>query len=261
MKRSHLITLGAIGLFAVPVAAQSFNVEFGTAGTAPSASYAGVGVPGVWNSFDGMANFERLALVGLDGAPIAADIMNIGFDVIEASDIATTSGDDEALLDDCFTSFNDPIDGCLFMRFLEPGAYRVIMYGIAPDDVSLLSRLRIDQNTEDPVLVGGAWAGVHDEGITYMAQIATVGLDGRLDIHSGLPSGNIRSVCNGIQVIQLPPPCPADLTGDGVLNFFDVSAFLNAYTAMDPLADFTGDGVFDFFDVSAFLNAFNAGCP
>jgi hypothetical protein len=55
--------------------------------------------------------------------------------------------------------------------------------------------------------------------------------------------------------------CIADLTGDGVLNFFDISIFLNAYNAMDPIADFTGDGVFNFFDVSAFLNAFNAGCP
>ncbi|MCA9276226.1 MAG: hypothetical protein KDA29_09390 [Phycisphaerales bacterium] len=55
--------------------------------------------------------------------------------------------------------------------------------------------------------------------------------------------------------------CPADLTGDGVLNFFDVSAFLNAYNTMDPAADFDGNGVFNFFDVSAFLNAFNAGCP
>jgi hypothetical protein len=55
--------------------------------------------------------------------------------------------------------------------------------------------------------------------------------------------------------------CPADLTGDGVLNFFDVSAFLNAYNTMDPIADFDGNGVFNFFDVSGFLNAFNAGCP
>ena len=58
-----------------------------------------------------------------------------------------------------------------------------------------------------------------------------------------------------------PVSCPADLTGDGVLNFFDVSVFLNAYNAMDPQADFTGDGMFNFFDVSAFLNAYNAGCP
>jgi cytochrome c peroxidase len=54
--------------------------------------------------------------------------------------------------------------------------------------------------------------------------------------------------------------CPADMTGDGELNFFDVSAFLGAYSGMDPDADFTGDGNFDFFDVSAFLGAFSAGC-
>lgn len=47
----------------------------------------------------------------------------------------------------------------------------------------------------------------------------------------------------------------------GELDFFDVSAFLVAYNAMDPAADLNGDGAFDFFDVSAFLTAFNAGCP
>ncbi|MGV6815039.1 MAG: PQQ-dependent sugar dehydrogenase [Phycisphaerales bacterium] len=56
-------------------------------------------------------------------------------------------------------------------------------------------------------------------------------------------------------------PCPADLNGDGELNFFDISAFLNAFNAQDPIADFTGDGNFNFFDVSGFLNAYNAGCP
>lgn len=55
--------------------------------------------------------------------------------------------------------------------------------------------------------------------------------------------------------------CPADLTGDGVLDFFDVSAFLTAFGNADPSADFTGDGLFDFFDVSAFLAAFGGGCP
>jgi Bacterial Ig domain len=54
---------------------------------------------------------------------------------------------------------------------------------------------------------------------------------------------------------------PADLNSDGVLNFFDVSAFLAAFSNQDPVADFTGEGVFNFFDVSAFLQAFSAGCP
>lgn len=55
--------------------------------------------------------------------------------------------------------------------------------------------------------------------------------------------------------------CPADLNDDGVLDFFDVSAFLDAFNRSDPIADFTRDGLLDFFDTSAFLSAYNAGCP
>lgn len=55
--------------------------------------------------------------------------------------------------------------------------------------------------------------------------------------------------------------CAPDLNGDGMLNFFDVSAFLSLYTSGDLGADFTDDGVLDFFDVSAFLGAYSAGCP
>jgi O-glycosyl hydrolase len=55
--------------------------------------------------------------------------------------------------------------------------------------------------------------------------------------------------------------CVADFTGDGVLDFFDVSAFLAAFSAGDSAGDFNNDGIFDFFDVSAFLAAFAAGCP
>jgi choice-of-anchor B domain-containing protein len=53
----------------------------------------------------------------------------------------------------------------------------------------------------------------------------------------------------------------ADLTGDGSLNFFDISAFLAAFGANDPVADFTGDGAFNFFDISEYLSVFGDGCP
>lgn len=52
---------------------------------------------------------------------------------------------------------------------------------------------------------------------------------------------------------------PADLNGDGELNFFDVSIFLNAFNSGDLLADFNGDGILSFFDVSSFLGFFNQG--
>tara|TARA_R110002072_G_scaffold42064_9_gene117861 strand:+ start:160398 stop:162563 length:2166 start_codon:yes stop_codon:yes gene_type:complete len=55
--------------------------------------------------------------------------------------------------------------------------------------------------------------------------------------------------------------CIADFTGDGELDFFDVSDFLDAFGAQDPVADLNNDGEYDFFDVSDFLDAFGAGCP
>ncbi len=55
--------------------------------------------------------------------------------------------------------------------------------------------------------------------------------------------------------------CLPDINGDGDLNFFDISAFLSAFNASDPVADFNGDGDFNFFDISDFLGAFSAGCP
>ncbi|GEM_PF-182549 len=57
------------------------------------------------------------------------------------------------------------------------------------------------------------------------------------------------------------PDCRPDFTGDGSLDFFDISTFLTAYQDEQAQADYNGDGSFDFFDVSAFLNAFSEGCP
>ncbi len=58
-----------------------------------------------------------------------------------------------------------------------------------------------------------------------------------------------------------PASCPADMTGNGTLNFFDISAFLTLFAANDPVGDFNDDGTWNFFDISAFLEAFAAGCP
>ena len=73
---------------------------------------------------------------------------------------------------------------------------------------------------------------------------------------SSLPSGNFVFAST-----VLPASCPADLTGDGELDFFDVAEFLEVFGDQDPVADFSGDGMFDFFDVADFLDAFAPGCP
>lgn len=63
-----------------------------------------------------------------------------------------------------------------------------------------------------------------------------------------------------LSVPALGPVCAPDLTGDGILDFFDVQMFLQLFAAQDTRADFTNDGLFNFFDVQAFLSAFAAGC-
>ena len=78
------------------------------------------------------------------------------------------------------------------------------------------------------------------------------------------PLGNFDGF-NGMDDVQIATSpietCAVDLNCDGFINFFDISAFISAYTNMDPRADFTGDGLFNFFDVSAFIAQYSAGCP
>ena len=86
--------------------------------------------------------------------------------------------------------------------------------------------------------------------------LASISADGKIMIGSGV------NTINGLPIgFIITKTCQADITGDGNLNFFDVSAFLSAFAANDPVADFTDDGSWNFFDVSAFLTAFSAGCP
>lgn len=79
----------------------------------------------------------------------------------------------------------------------------------------------------------------------------------RLSDYFSYDVGRLNSACLHIAA---DPSCVADLTGDGQLNFFDISHYLSLFTANDPVADINTDGVWNFFDVSAYLTAFNAGC-
>jgi len=71
----------------------------------------------------------------------------------------------------------------------------------------------------------------------------------------------VGGVWNGPGSDDCEVACVADFTGDGNLDFFDVSAFLGAFNNMNSSADLEPDGVFNFFDVSVFLQAYAGGCP
>lgn len=56
-------------------------------------------------------------------------------------------------------------------------------------------------------------------------------------------------------------PCRADFDGNRYLDFFDISAFVQAYIANFPNADYNGDGTLNFFDFATFINEYITGCP
>ncbi|MBO6512963.1 MAG: hypothetical protein JJ974_03225 [Phycisphaerales bacterium] len=87
--------------------------------------------------------------------------------------------------------------------------------------------------------------------------------DSTLDLEVGEFSFEENDLLNSMPVVYLDSTgaCPSDLNTDGVLDFFDISAFLTAFSTQDPIADFNNDTLFDFFDISAFLTAYGAGCP
>ncbi|MFG0307226.1 MAG: GC-type dockerin domain-anchored protein, partial [Phycisphaerales bacterium JB040] len=55
--------------------------------------------------------------------------------------------------------------------------------------------------------------------------------------------------------------CPADMTGDGILDNGDLSAYVSVFLAQGPAADFSNDGIVDNGDISLFIEAYLAGCP
>ena len=54
--------------------------------------------------------------------------------------------------------------------------------------------------------------------------------------------------------------CPAEINGDGFLDFFDYDAFVTAFEAGSLEADINRDCFADFFDYDSFVEAFETGC-
>lgn len=142
---------------------------------------------------------------------------------------------------------------------------------------SFRSFVRLSMSSES--VVGGGFAGFfYDENIIdtsstgfepFIRSIPLTAPSGsyRMRIllsHSGVGQRDQDEVAASLVSnyrINVIDPCPVDLTGDGLVDFFDVSAFLAAYASMDPVADFNQDGAFNYFDVSVFLSGYAAGCP
>jgi len=93
-----------------------------------------------------------------------------------------------------------------------------------------------------------------DAGVTgrYDTIVAPVPLDTRLAIRARYLPDEIR----------IGAVCKPDIDFNGLLNFFDITAFIVLFNAQDPDADITAPfGAWNFFDIAAYIGQFNNGCP
>jgi len=121
----------------------------------------------------------------------------------------------------------------------------MLTIGITPEPVSAV--VPIDGVTLPEIPFELPTFGTETASVVFALTPQSISIDAQIDL-------NLVALGNN-------PVCAADFNNDGQLNFFDVSAFLGAFSSMDAAADMTGDGNFNFFDVSAFLSAFANGCP
>jgi hypothetical protein len=111
----------------------------------------------------------------------------------------------------------------------------------------------------------GEEIGLFDRADNQFAPIDTVAFGPQTaDVAEGrTPDG---SDCRGFFAPSpgLPNPAgPADIAAPfGVLNFFDIAAYIALFNANDPAADLAEPfGALNFFDVAAYIASYNAGCP
>src|SRR5262249_26887843 len=86
---------------------------------------------------------------------------------------------------------------------LQLGQYEVTMYAMTPNDPLLQNRVRVDNGTPGPVMLGGAWPGHHVAGVTY-ARFTVTTNDGVIAFHDGFAGGNMQSGLNAVQLEYLP---------------------------------------------------------
>ena len=86
----------------------------------------------------------------------------------------------------------------------------------------------------------------------YRALISHQGVPGAEELDIVADAGDRTVVLTPRPVFRVTAAA-GDFDGDGVVSFFDLLAFLNAFSASDLSADMNGDKTLDFFDVQMFL--------
>lgn len=275
--------MAAVGLLAGLASGQTFNIDFGLPGQAPSASFGAAGVSGLWN----VPNFEQAApsmLTPVSG-PFAGVWITTGSFIRESVELPVpgASGDAGALLNDGIWGTGDVLTP-MHVEHLTPGRYKVIMYGVNGMSAFQKTMMEVSNPLQGRwvgATVGGAWTGLWIEGVTH----ASFGLnvpDGKIDVSVAGGVWGQSGFCNGMQIIKV---CNADFTTgaiqgtpgwgvpNGALNNDDFFYYLDRFASGDggeadltttAMPGSTGygmpNGVISNDDFFYYLNLFAGGC-
>ena len=186
--------------------------------------------PGHWNAMTG--NATNLTLRNLSGALTTVTLQR---NSASGGDFAfnnpNTSGDFESLLDDGQSVGSAGNSRLYTFQNLPPGRYEVFTYAINPDSSNSVTKISVDCNTTgNQVDVGGTMpVNTFQEGMTHSVHEHFVCSDGVLVITATTAAG--AGTISGIQVKPLSQAqqCPADNTGDGVVNIADLLGVISAW--------------------------------
>lgn len=119
---------------------------------------------------------------------------------------------------------------------------------IQADTVSDPTTVPIDSGPLPPIPVELPTLGTATAGVLLNLTPQTLSVDATVSVD--------------LVILGQPGGCVADWNNDGLVNFFDIVAYLDAFNAQDPAADLAEPfGAFNFFDIVAFLDLYNQGCP
>ena len=151
--------------------------------------------------------------------------------------------------------FTPPFPGYASGHSSFAGAWATTMAGFFGTDT-----MTFTVGTDEPIVqnVKRTFTSFSQAGMEDALSRVYLGVHFRFDCTDGY--NNAAKMASFMVSNFFQPTCAADFNHDGVVNYLDLNAFLNAYFLKSASADFNHDGVVTAADAMAFMNAYLAGC-
>ena len=213
MKVARTLTAAAATLVTtVAASAQSFNIDFGNTapgtGSPTNAFGAAAGQAGFWQTIASVTANVPIVMQDLSGAATAATIACNQTELSFGFDNPGTTGDTQLLMDDLLDMGGAGSSDVFTISGLQNGSYDVYTYAWAPDSATFLTNVSV--NGVNQQVIGGAWPGGFQQGITHALHTAVQVVNGTMTIQTSTSSG--FSSLNGLQLV-IPGPGALALLG------------------------------------------------